>query len=155
MTSTALVQPKTGELLDLKDAPTDALAEWLAAVRDIESEYREAKGVVTRELLERMDREARWTVPLSNGWKLVGDSPAPTEGFDDIPMLLNDLRELAEEGVVSREAVEAAFPRVITFKADRSAVGRLRKLGGRVAEVIAAHAVRQERDRRVSVRRAS
>lgn len=149
--SIQLVNPSTGELVEL-DGPTEALAEFLADMREHESLCREAKKLVTREVVSRMDRQAAWTIRAA-GLKLSAASPQPTEEFDG-PELKEALHALVEEGVISIEAVDAAVETVVTYKPRKAGIVALRKLGGRVAEVVDAHSREVEKERYVSVSRA-
>jgi hypothetical protein len=56
-----LVVPYSGEVVRL-DAPTDALAEIVYGIRELESELRSMKAILSEEVHRRMDEEARWTV---------------------------------------------------------------------------------------------
>jgi hypothetical protein len=149
-TSIQLVNPSTGEVVEL-DGPTESLAEFLADMREHESLCREAKKLVTREVVSRMDKSATWTLHVA-GLKLSAASPAPTEEFDG-PELKEALHALVEEGVLSIEAVDAAVETVVSYKPRKAGINALRKLGGRVAEVIAEHCREVEKDRYVSVGR--
>jgi hypothetical protein len=145
--------PVTGEVLTLA-APTEDLARFLADLRDLESRFREAKGIVTREITARLDRQAKWTLHLPGGLKIRGQSPAPVEEWDGLE-LRSALLELVDEGVVDIEAVDAAVETVVTYKPLKRGINSLRKLGGRVGAVVEAHRRESEPERRVSVSRGS
>src|SRR3954469_22661434 len=74
----SVLHPRTGEVLALAQSPTDVLAEWLHAVRELEADLRSAKSMVAFELHQRMDAEAQWTV-TAGPWKVVGESPNRVE----------------------------------------------------------------------------
>jgi hypothetical protein len=150
-TSIQLVNPTTGELITL-DSPTDDLANFLADMREHESLCREAKKLVTREVVSRMDKQASWTVH-AGGLKLSTSSPAPTEEFDG-PMLHEALQVLVDQGVISVEALDAAVETVIKYEPRRKGINALRKLGGRAAEIVNAHATEVHKDRYIKVERA-
>lgn len=149
--SIQLVNPSTGELVEL-DGPTESLAEFLADMREHESLCREAKKLVTREVVNRMDKGAAWTLHVA-GLKLTSTSPQPTEEFDG-PGLHEALDVLVREGVISPEALDAAVETVVTYKPRKAGINALRKLGGRVAKTVAAHRREVEKDRYIRVERA-
>lgn len=149
--SFTLMNPATGEVVAL-DGPTEDLGQFLADLREHESMWREAKKLVTRELVARMDKSASWTLHV-NGLKLSTQSPAPSEEFNG-PELREALLDLVDEGVVTIEAVDAAVETVVTYKPRKAGINALRKLGGRVVDAINAHRTETEKDRYISVGRA-
>lgn len=149
-----IVSPATGEVLAL-DAPTEDLAGWLVDVRDWEAQARDAKRVVTAEILSRLDRGASWTAHFPDaGIKISGDSPAPVEEWDGAE-LRTFLLDLVDEGVITVEAVDAAVQTVVTYKPRKAGINALRKLGGRAQEVVDALCRTVERDRRITVTRSA
>ena len=133
-----LTNPSTGEVLTL-ESPTGDLGRYLADVREMESYVKEAKNIVQQEILRRMDKDALYTVRVPGaGLKLSGSSPAPSEEFDELA-LREALLVLVDEDVVTIEAVDRAVEPVVTYKARMAGIKALRKLGGRVAEVIDGH----------------
>lgn len=146
-----VVNPVTGEVLGL-DRPNEDLVQLLADVREYEAMLREVKRIVQRELLVRLDRDGKWTLHLENGLKVSAPSPEPTEEFDELA-LRAALLELADEGVLTVEAVDRAIEPVVTYKAHKNGLNALRKLGGRVKAVIDAHASEVVKDRRITVGR--
>lgn len=146
------VNPTTGEVLTLASPDAD-LGHYLADIRDLESILREHKKIVTRELLSRMDRSASWTV-YADGVKLSGASPKPTEEFNG-PALHEALSALVDEGVLTVEAVDAAVETVVTYEPRKRGINSLRALGGRVKEIVDAHATEVTKDRRITVSRAA
>lgn len=150
-TSVQLVNPSTGELLTL-DSPTEDLGRFLADMREHESLCREAKRAITREVVARMDKGATWTLHVE-GLKLSSQSPAPVEEFDG-PALHEALQFLVDEDVIGVEALDAAVETVISYKPRKAGINALRKLGGRVADVVDEHRTVIDKDRYVSVSRA-
>jgi hypothetical protein len=128
------------------------LAAYLADLRDFESQLREHKRAVTRELLARFDRTAKWTHHFE-GLKIAGQSPAPTEEWDGLE-LREALLSLVDSGQLTVEAVDAAVEQVISLKVRKQGVAQLRKVGGEVAETINRLCRTSEPERRVSVSRA-
>jgi hypothetical protein len=150
-TTSQLVNPVTGEALTLA-SPTEDLGRWLADIRDFEYQLREAKRTVTTEILARLDKNAEWTAHLP-GLKIRGDSPQPVEEWDGA-QLREALLELVDEGVLAIEAVDAAVETIVSYKPRKAGINKLRKLGGRVAEVVDSLKRASEKDRRVTVSRA-
>lgn len=146
------VNPRTGEVLSL-DAPTSDLGAWLADLRDHEQLVRDMKALVTGEVLARMDRQGLWTLEdVETGIRLRGASPAPVEEFD-APALRDALLELVDEGVLEAAAVDRAIEVVVEYKPRKAGLAALRKLGGRVAAAVDAHARQVEKRRYVNVER--
>lgn len=141
--------PLTGELLTL-DSPTEDLASYMIDLRDFELTLREHKQMVNRELLSRMDRQARWTLPAGD-YKLSAPSPEPSQEFDGAE-LYDVLCALVEEGEITMDAVNAAVEIQHTYKVRAAGVKALRKLDG-VREVIDRHATPVEKARYVKVSR--
>lgn len=81
-------------------------------------------------------------------------SPAPAEEWDALAAR-SELLELVDEGVLGIEAVDAAFEPVVTYKPRKAGINALKKLGGRVAEILASHSHEVERERYVTVSRPS
>lgn len=146
-----VMNPTTGEVLTLA-APTDDLGGFLADVREFKELLRESERVVSQELLFRMDKGAAWTLH-GRGLKISGDSPAPVEAWDGAE-LRTALLELVDDGVLAVEAVDAAVETVVTYKPRKAGINALRKLGGRVGEVVDGLAVKAEKTRSVRVTRA-
>lgn len=143
-----LVAPHSGELIEL-DSPTDVLAAHLMDVRDLEGALRSHKQHITRELLDRMDREATWTV-RAGGYKVTGKSPADEEVFDG-ESLWNGLHSIARDVGLSDEAILNAVTEERVYKVSKRGVSALRKLGGEVAKIIDRCSDHRPPDRRVSV----
>lgn len=146
-----VISPRTGEVIEIS-APTEALAGWLLDVREHEGALREAKRVVSEEVVSRLDAQARWTEHLPGGLKVSAPSPAPATEYDELA-LREALYVLVDEGVLSVEAVDRAIVPVVTYKASAAGIRALSKLGGRAQETIQAHSRTVEKRRTVSVGR--
>jgi len=161
--NTALLPMIVGDVPSLVDstgevvALTDATAEHIAATRDrildLESQLREAKTMMDREVLARMDAEHVWTVH-AGPWKLSAPSPAPTDHYDAQAMRV-DLVALVDDGVLSQAAADRAVAEIVDYRASAAGIKALVKGGGRPAEVVARHTSELERTRRVTVKRVS
>lgn len=145
-----VADPATGEVLDLATATTDALAAYLANVRDLEHTLREHKKAAQAEVLRRMDNAAQWTVTVGE-WKLSGASPAPKVTYD-AEALAAELQQLVDDDLLAPAAATKAVEQVTSWKVRQAGVNALVKLGGAVADVVARHRVEEPKERRVSVR---
>lgn len=150
-TTELVVHPMTGEALELHNAETGDLAQLLDSLKDYESRLKEAKSLVSQEVLRRQDQSASWTT-RAGGFVLKGSSPAPGEEYDALA-LREDLLGLVDEGALSIEAVDAAVETVVTFKARKAGLSALRKLGGVVAQIVDRHAQPTQKTRYVSISR--
>lgn len=143
-----VIHPTTGEIVAL-DAPTDVLAEHILDVRDLEGALRSHKAAVTRELLNRMDTAATWTVK-ANRLKVAGVSPF--EEVYDGEALWNGLHSIARDVGLAPESIEAAITEERVYKVSKRGLNQLRKLGGEVAKIIDRCKTEQPRKyRRVTV----
>jgi hypothetical protein len=145
-----LVIRATGTVIDL-DADSRALAFYLLDIRELQSELREATKAISREILNRQDRMASWTMRL-DGVKVTGQSPQPSEEWDGAE-LHEALMALVDRDLLSVEAVDAAVETVVTYKPRKAGITALRRLGGEVAATVNRLCRSEEKERRVSVSR--
>ncbi|MCK9250664.1 MAG: hypothetical protein M0P31_17005 [Solirubrobacteraceae bacterium] len=111
-----VVNPLTGELVDVAALPTDALAverNEIRAARDAISAWARA---IDGELTARLDREARRSATVA-GYKL--SVTAPEVWSTDALGLRNALAALVADGVLSQAAVDAAVEPVTKVEARR------------------------------------
>lgn len=118
------VDPRTGEVLTLKDEPTDLLAEVALAFKEEESRLAGLRKLVEDELTRRVgDRRKLITdefeLQVTPGWSRKWDAPE----------LEGTLTELHDEGVVSAPEVSAVLHRELTVDG-RAAQRLLKRLGG-------------------------
>jgi hypothetical protein len=146
-----VVHPGTGEIITIRDADDEQLARFLDEIRDYEHRLREAKTIVTREVLARLDHDGRWT-RHAGPFTLSAPSPAPSESFDG-EKLSAALFELAGEGEITVTAVQRAIKTEIVYTPVTGELKALRKLGGNVKATIDAHSTPVERRRYVTVTR--
>jgi hypothetical protein len=129
-----LVVPYSGEVVRL-DAPTDALAEIVYGIRELESELRSMKAILSEEVHRRMDEEARWTVEAGR-FKVSGRSPSGVSY--DGERLWKVLEDLVEAGRITRRAAEAAVALEVAYKVRVAGVQAVKRVGPDVAEAVAA-----------------
>jgi hypothetical protein len=128
-----LVVPYSGEVVRL-DAPTDALAEIVYGIRELESELRSMKAILSEEVHRRMDEEARWTVEAGR-FKVSGRGAGVTTAG---PRLWKVLEDLVEAGRITRRAAEAAVALEVAYKVRVAGVQAVKRVGPDVAEAVAA-----------------
>ncbi|MCP9491194.1 MAG: hypothetical protein MSC31_15155 [Solirubrobacteraceae bacterium MAG38_C4-C5] len=142
-----------GELLDVREAPTDRLARFLEDSAELAGKLGEAKSAVEREVLRRMDADASWTA-VAGEFELQAPSPEAGMSYYEVDVLHDALVDLGRRGVIGRQAARAALKTEITVerKAQRAGVKALLSLGGEVAAAVAACERRREQPPRRTVR---
>lgn len=148
-----LFDPASGEELDLASCSDETLAGLRDLIRDAEEEQRIAKRKIDAAILHRMDFQRKWTLHAA-GWTLTAPSPEQVLEIDDAAALHADLMGLVDAGMLAVDAVNDAVEQVVTFKPRKRGLAALRRGGGEAAEIVAAHEVRVDPVRRVSVKRA-
>lgn len=123
MSSLALVDTGTGELVDTVDARSLLAAAGIAAVQLASNEQlatfmadadelrrvaSEAKGQVGNELIARMDRNGKWTL-RAGGFEVKGAAPEAGTIAYDIDRLCRALADLVASGAISYEGQAAAI----------------------------------------------
>ena len=146
-----VIHPATGEKLEL-DAPDDQLALALDSIRTLEGQLRDVKSALGAELLQRMDQQAAWTMHVPGVGKVTAPSPKPTIEYDG-PALREALLELADQGLITQGAVDAAVETVVTYEPRARGITALLRLGGSVEAVVASFGTETQRTRYVSVKR--
>jgi hypothetical protein len=155
-TKLALLDRSTGELApavtadallraagiaDVRDADDEALTVFLDRLKTLGSIATEARTIAGAELTSRMDRRGAWTLRAAGGLKAAAASPtAGTEVWDD-KALKAAVDDLVDEGLIEREAADAAIkyetPEPV-LKRKASGVLALVRLGGAVAAAVEA-----------------
>ena len=95
--------PRTGEALDVKTAPTDALAELHDLIGGAERDLRSHRRTVDDELVQRMDHEGVRTFHLDS---YTIETSKPTEREWDIALLVDTLDRLVADGIISSRKAE-------------------------------------------------
>jgi hypothetical protein len=151
--TTFVVNPLTGTAVELADG-TDALADMHDQLKEARSIIDEARNLIGDELVTRMDRRGRWSLPLKgSGLAVSAPSPKPPVEHNGKDLFLA-LRKLAGLGLIERDAVDDAVEAETTYTVKKRGVNALYKLGGAVAEAIDRCQVEAEvKPRRVSVKR--
>lgn len=76
-----VVDPATGEIINLRDAGIDTLAMCLTDVRDVETNLKAVKRLVGAELHRRMDEGRHWTIDGAR-YRVSSESPDPVTNYD-------------------------------------------------------------------------
>lgn len=139
-----VVDRYNGEVIDVRESGSDRLAEAMLNADRLRDQLREAEGVVSGELLRRMDAEAKWTqrVPIpgeaGREYEIKGASPTAGTTSYDVETLEAELLPLVEAGTIARALFEEVVKRTVVVKIDAHDTGRLEKfaksLGAAVQE---------------------
>lgn len=142
-------------ITDPATADLEALAVFALDADHLVSLAEEAKGIVSDELIGRMDKRGKWTIH-EGGLTIKSSSPAAgTEKYDD-ERLADALQALVDDDLIDAEAALAAIERVVPpapdpyWKQKPAGIKSLLKLGGRVAEAVLSAAVTTTPPRRAA-----
>lgn len=113
--SLAIVHPQTGELLDIRNEPTNVLADLHESFMAHERDLRSYRRAVDDELVERMDHEG---VRTFKGDGFTIEVGKPTEREWNMDLLLETLDRLVSDGIISSRKAEKCV------KVERRAVAR-------------------------------
>lgn len=145
-------------ITDLRVADTDQLASFTDDTDHLAAIAREAKGMVSEELVRRLDRRGKWTLHAA-GFTITAPSPAAGTVAYDTGLLASALEALLKEDLIDREAADAALEEVTPdpyLKQKPGGIKALLKMGGRVADAIVACGVAGDPPRRTArVKRAT
>ena len=137
----------TGEIIDPSALATDELAGRLDEVRELRRALGEAERALQDEALARMDRRGAWTAEVGD-WRLEASSPEAAVDYDP-DKLKEALGQLVADGLVDQDAAGEVFRASTVERVMRGQIGRLSKLGGEVAERLAAARLPASKPRRV------
>jgi hypothetical protein len=112
-----VVDRVTGEVLSVRDASIEQLAEFTTHCQQVKQEIGDAERVVSDELLDRLDKSASWT-QRAGLYELK--APSPTAGTETYPpdMLRDVLARLVDAGTISEEAAKNALQRRLVLELD-------------------------------------
>lgn len=146
-----IVLANTGEVVDPQALATDELARHVDDIREARRALADAERVLQDEVLTRMDRRGEWTATVGD-YRLEASSPQAAVDYDE-SRLRAELEALVDEGLVDQAAANEAFRTVEAVRIMKGQVNRLAKLGGPVADRLAAARLPTTRPRRVKVTR--
>lgn len=92
---------------DLKAATTVDLAAFADNTRQLQSVTNEARGIVSDELVYRLDQAGRWTW-RDDGWEVKAPSPEAGTTRYHTHLLRDALAQLVADGVISPEGARSA-----------------------------------------------
>jgi len=119
-TEIVLYNPASGELLRLavETAEDERLADVLeATIPTLIGQLKDAKDIVDREVLARLDRSGRWTRrvgdPKNVQWEITSPSPVAGTETVDVGTLAEVLDEALDERIIDQSAAGAALVRTV------------------------------------------
>jgi hypothetical protein len=133
-------------ITDPRIAETDALAAFVDHADHFARLTKEAREIVSDELVHRMDKRGKWTLHTGDLTVKSSSPAAGTERYDD-ERLADALATLVEEDVIDAEAARAAIERIHPpapepyWRQKPAGIQSLKKLGGRAAEAVLSAAV--------------
>ena len=119
-----VVNPATGEVIELAGASDVELGQILAGIKHFRAQISSLKSRIDAELVGRMDHHAKYTINLP-GLRLTAPSPGVVEY--DPKALLPVLERAVEESVISEGAASEALEQVITYKPRKAGIAALLK----------------------------
>lgn len=135
-----VINPVTGEVLALSEAPAPVIAHVLghvqAAIDEQLAQLYDAKRVLGAELIERMDKAGEWTV-TAPGVKVIAPSPVAGTQAWDAERLDAILDELVAEGLIDQTLKLRAVEQQVSLKVNLRGVAALSKIpavAARIAE---------------------
>lgn len=150
MTSTDLVpvvNPATGEALELTSEATDRLAHERRGVTDLKRSLDQYASHLDEELTRRLDRMGRRSADV-NGWTIETKAPTTTDYPADA--LRSALEDLIDADLLADEVMDDVLvPQPVTYKLNRTRLNTLLKHPDeRVRSALAACAVETDVARR-------
>lgn len=140
-TSTALtvIDRKTGEVLDLAQADTERLARFVTELDDLHTELADAGRLVSRELVDRLDRRRDWTLRVgdpADGRQYEITAPSPAAGSDvyDAGPLEEELRKLVGRNTIDETAAAAALQRKLVITVAVPLVGDIEAMAREIRD---------------------
>lgn len=153
MTSTELVvvNPATGNALDLADTATDLLAAERREVVDIKRALDQFAAALDEQLTHRLDRMGTRSATVGQ-WTIETKAPTVTEYPADV--LRSALEDLIDADILDDAILnEVLVPQPVTYKLNRTRLNNLLKHPDeRVRDALAACAVETEQRRSVQVK---
>jgi hypothetical protein len=112
-----VVDRVTGEVLSVRDASIEQLAECMTNSQLVREEVSDAERIVSDELLDRLDKSASWTLRVGP-YELKALSPAAGTKIYSPDMLRTALAGLVDAGTISAEAASNALLRRLILELD-------------------------------------
>lgn len=150
-----IVNPDTGEVLALADAPSPVIASVLGrvdlAISDELDRLRDIKRLLGDELIRRFDAEGEWT-QRAPGVRVSAPSPSAGSVTWDAELLRSILDDLVKENKITREAALRACKVKVEHVPVAAGLKALEKIPGLSARLDPARRVNPPPERKVSVK---
>jgi hypothetical protein len=109
----------TGELVNVRTAPIERLAQMSTRAAELRSELAAIEATISDELVARLDRDLSWTArtPIVGDVQFEITAPTPAQGttaYDDT-IMERELAQLVEAGTISQEAAADVLRRHVTL----------------------------------------
>jgi hypothetical protein len=114
-----VVDRTTGEVIDIAKADTARLAAFCTNLGELRKELAEAEGIVSDELIDRMDHECLYTLHVEDGesqWEIKGSSPTAGTTVYLQDVLETELQALVKGNLITPEAAGRALHRHISLQ---------------------------------------
>lgn len=139
------VNTVTGHIVNL-DGPTAELGRAIRDTQELKQRLDAFRTELSIELLQRMDRAAKWTHE-EDGVKV--SSSSPNQMTYDPVQLASTLTTLVSSGAIDEEAAHGCIEMVPKVK--KAGINAVLKLGGKIEEAVKACATPSTRPRAVKV----
>lgn len=150
-----IVNPDTGEVLALADAPTILITTVLGrtklAIFDALERLREVERVLGEEAIRRMDEEGEWTA-RAPGVKVSAPSPSAGTVHWDAELLRTILDDLVAEKKITKAAALRACKIETKYVPVVAGIAKLEKIPGISERLAVARSVTPPPARKVSVK---
>lgn len=150
-----LMDPDTGELVDLADASRELCSRVLGrtelAIQDHLDYLRSAKRVIGARLIKMMDENVSWTT-YSRGVKVSAPSPTAGTVTYDPELLDSILAGLVAKKVISEEAKQKAVSQRVETVTHPAGIKALLKIPKAARAMKRAQRVAEQGERRVTVK---
>lgn len=151
----SLVDPDTGEVVALSDATGPLIAAVLGriqlALTETTEQLKEAKRLLGRELIARMDQGGEWT-QRARGVKVSAPSPSAGTVKWDVELLDELLDRCVEDKLISHDAKLKAVSTRIEHVAHADGITRLLKIPAVAERMQAAKRVTEQGERPISIK---
>lgn len=123
--------PTTGEEI-LRDAPSEKIVEVIKEIDNDINALSTARASLNSELLERMDKSAKWTQTIA-GMRVTAPSPSSWVDYD-VEALSESMLTLVDDDIISEEAFDETFSITLKLKLTFAAFRKLKPWFASVAD---------------------
>lgn len=147
----SLVDPDSGEVVSLADAPDTLIAAVLRQLKIAQEDLRDAQRGLGAVLIDRMDREGAWTVG-ARGVKVSAPSPAAGAIHWDAELLHEILDGLVADNVITRDAALRACSTKLEYVTHAAGLNALAKISGVGDKIARAKRQAEPKPRTITIR---